>query len=193
MPDILHDVSRFATQGGAVILALIPVAILLWFLIVERYWFIYRIYPEQNRALLQQWLAREETASWYAQKIREAMVAENRARLKTGLPAIGTLIAICPLLGLLGTVTGMVTVFDTIALTGTSDARAMADGIYRATLPTMSGLVLALSAMYCSHHLQQKTRYLADTFADRLGGKPLPDNGRQHNRRVQPVHTVTIS
>ena len=168
MPEWLHDVSRFAGQGGLLVVVLMPVAVWLWFLIVERYWFIYLAYPRLHRALVQQWRARQETSSWYAQKIRAAMVSENRARLQAGLPTIGLLIAICPLLGLLGTVTGMVMVFDTIALTGTSDARAMADGIYRATLPTMSGLVLALSALYCNHQLQQKTRYLADMFADQL-------------------------
>lgn len=167
--EIWLDISRFAQQGGSVIVVLMPVAVLLWFLIVERYWFVYRVFPAQNRAIVQQWQAREENRSWYAQKIREALVAESRARLKATLPTISTLIALCPLLGLLGTVTGMVTVFDTIALTGTSDARAMADGIYRATLPTMAGLVLALSAMYFNHQLQQTTQRLADRLADQLG------------------------
>jgi biopolymer transport protein ExbB len=169
IPEWFLDISRFAGQGGTVIVALMPVAVLLWFLIVERYWFIYRVYPAQQLALLQEWLSREEKTSWYAQKIREALVAENRARLNGSLSTISTLIALCPLLGLLGTVTGMVTVFDTIALTGTSDARAMAEGIYRATLPTMAGLVLALSAMYFNHQLKQKTRSLADSLADQLG------------------------
>lgn len=168
MAEWLADISRFAGQGGVVIPVLMLVAVLLWFLIIERYWFVYLVYPARHQTLLQQWLAREETSSWYAQKIREQMIAANRASLKNSLPTIANLIAICPMLGLLGTVTGMVSVFDTIALTGTSDAKAMADGIYRATLPTMAGLVLALSALYFNHHLKQKTRSLADTLADQL-------------------------
>ena len=47
------------------------------------------------------------------------------------MPVIKVLIALCPLMGLLGTVVGMVQVFDTLAITGTGSPRAMASGISR--------------------------------------------------------------
>lgn len=169
MSDWLANISRLAEQGGTVIWALMLVSVLLWFLIFERYYFLWFLYPHQQQSVLQAWLARGEKTSWYAHKIREALVSENQARLSSRLSSIKMLIAICPLLGLLGTVTGMVSVFDTIAITGTSDAKAMASGIYQATLPTMAGLMLALSALYFSHNLQQKTAQLAATLADQLG------------------------
>ena len=58
------------------------------------------------------------------------------------------LIALCPLLGLLGTVTGMIDVFDIMAITGTGNARAMASGIARATLPTMTGLFVSIVGLF---------------------------------------------
>ena len=70
--------------------------------------------------------------------------------------SIRFLIKLCPLLGLLGTVSGMIGVFDVIASTGNSDVKAMAAGIYRATLPTMAGLILALSALYFSHQIRHQ-------------------------------------
>jgi biopolymer transport protein ExbB len=84
------------------------------------------------------------------------------------LPLIQTLVALCPMLGLLGTVTGMIGVFDVIAVSGNDDAQAMARGVYRATIPTMAGLVVALTGIYFSVRLRQladrETSRIADTL-----------------------------
>ena len=88
--------------------------------------------------------------------------------LERFLSLIKVLIALCPLLGLLGTVTGMIAVFDSIAMTGNSDAKAMASGIFQATLPTMSGLVLAISALYFSHYLHESFRLQCALLNDGL-------------------------
>jgi len=64
--------------------------------------------------------------------------------------------AVLPLLGLLGTVTGMIQVFDVMAFTGTGNARLMAGGVSAATIPTMSGLVAALSGLYLATYLEQR-------------------------------------
>ena len=55
---------------------------------------------------------------------------------------------LCPLLGLLGTVTGMIEVFNVMAVTGGGDAKSMAGGVERSTIPTMAGMVSALSKAY---------------------------------------------
>ena len=80
------------------------------------------------------------------------------------------LIAICPLLGLLGTVTGMISVFEVMAEVGTGNARLMAGGISLATIPTMAGMVCALSGIcfvnrieYQSKKEQQKAEELFST------------------------------
>ena len=51
----------------------------------------------------------------------------------------------CAFVGLLGTVTGMIEVLQVMACNGGGDARAMAGGVSKATLPTMAGMVVALS------------------------------------------------
>jgi len=61
---------------------------------------------------------------------------------------IQTFVALCPLLGLLGTVTGMISVFEVMAVSGTGNARSMAAGVSRATIPTMAGMVGALSGVF---------------------------------------------
>ena len=70
------------------------------------------------------------------------------------------LVALCPLLGLLGTVTGMIEVFDVMAYTGTGNPRAMASGVSKATLPTMTGLVISISGLICNN--SGRLRFIQD-------------------------------
>ena len=79
-------------------------------------------------------------------------------KLFQNISLIKTLVALCPLMGLLGTVTGMIHVFDVMAQTGTGNARLMASGISMATIPTMSGMVAALSGLYFGKLLENKAK-----------------------------------
>jgi len=63
---------------------------------------------------------------------------------------IQTCVALAPLFGLLGTVTGMIEVFQVMAFTGGGDARSMAGGVSKATLPTMAGMTTALSGVFAT-------------------------------------------
>ncbi|MCD6526157.1 MAG: MotA/TolQ/ExbB proton channel family protein [Desulfuromonas sp.] len=82
------------------------------------------------------------------------------ARLERGLTLIGVLAAIAPLLGLLGTVVGMITTFDSIALFGTGNARAMAGGISEALVTTQTGLLIAIPGLYMRNFLQRRAENL---------------------------------
>ena len=84
------------------------------------------------------------------------------------LPLIKVLVALCPLLGLLGTVVGMIGVFEVIAVRGNDDAQAMARGVYRATIPTMAGLVVALTGIYFTVRLRQVADRETSRLMDRL-------------------------
>ena len=122
--------------------------LLMWTFILERLWYFKMIHPRRMRETVAAWDARIDTTSWYAKRIRDGMISEVSNDLSQNLLLIKTLIALCPLLGLLGTVTGMLTVFDIMAITGTGNARAMASGVSKATVPTMAGMVAALSGVY---------------------------------------------
>lgn len=82
-------------------------------------------------------------------------MADFKYILHKNISYIKTLVALCPLMGLLGTVTGMIAVFEVMALVGTGNARLMADGISMATIPTMAGMVGALSGI-CMVRLLEK-------------------------------------
>lgn len=138
-------------------LALLAVCLCLWALIIERYCYYYWQLPQLNQQFQKQ-LQQLTTLplAWQQSSIKAKLLSQYQGRLNAKLSSIRLLIKLCPLLGLLGTVSGMINVFDVIAITGNSDAKAMAAGIYRATVPTMAGLMLALSGLYFSHQLKTK-------------------------------------
>lgn len=142
------DLRGFLELGGPVLWLVIGAGLLMWLLIIERVLYLALGLPGDRERMRQQWLARSEHHSWQARQIRRELLAELHLRTAGAGHLIRSLIAMAPLLGLLGTVTGMLEVFDVMAQTGTANARAMAGGISRATLPTLAGMVMALAGLY---------------------------------------------
>ncbi|MEN8719129.1 MAG: MotA/TolQ/ExbB proton channel family protein [Oceanococcaceae bacterium] len=167
--EVFTAIRDFLETGGSVLWLILVVAVLLWALIIERLMFYRREFPGIAAGIIERWRARGEYASWQARRQREALVSEANRTLKQSIGLIKTIIALCPLLGLLGTVTGMVQVFDVMAVLGTGNARAMAAGVSKATLPTMAGMVVALSGLYFSSHFEQVVRRETDYLNDELG------------------------
>ena len=166
--DIWERLQSFVETGGPVLVPLFCVTFAMWLLILERLWYLRFSHPRHVRELHADWLRRPERTSWYARQIRRLQVSEVRQRLGRALPMIRTLVALCPLLGLLGTVTGMIEVFDIMAVAGSGNPRAMAAGVSRATIPTMAGMVAALSGIYFSVQLTRRAQAEARLFEDRL-------------------------
>jgi len=77
-------------------------------------------------------------------------------KLKRYLNALGTIAAVAPLVGLLGTVTGMILVFRTIADTGGGQAAALSTGIFQALITTATGLSVAIPALIAHNFFQEK-------------------------------------
>ena len=163
--DAVGAIRGFLDLGGDVLYGIMLVLFMMWTLILERLWYFYRIHPGEKRGIVNDWEARADTQSWYAKRIREEMISKTSLALKQNVGLIKALIAICPLLGLMGTVTGMVSVFDVMTYAGSSNARAMAAGVSMATVPTMAGMVAALSGVYFGTWLDHK----ATTETEKLG------------------------
>ena len=161
-------IRSFFEAGGNVLWAILLVTTLMWTLIIERLWYFRSELPGRVAAVQQAWDSRADTTSWYAKRIRDQMISEVSIEAHQSLLFIKTLMAVLPLLGLLGTVTGMVQVFNVMALTGTGNARLMAGGVSAATIPTMSGLVAALSGLYLATYLEQRADAEVDRVADLL-------------------------
>ena len=166
--DILAADRDFLQTGGTVLVTIVLVTFLMWMLLLERFWYVWQGHPILVSRVIKQWDDREETTSWYAHQIRRSLVSQVSVELNRGLPMIASLVALCPLLGLLGTVTGMIEVFDVMALSGSGNPRAMASGVAKATVPTMAGMVAALSGLIFSTQLQNKAKTETEALADRL-------------------------
>jgi len=163
-----YRIEDFLNSGGPVLLLIAAVLFVMWTLILERFWYMRVMHPREVARVLEIWRSRSETRSWYAHQIRTQLISEVRMKLESSLGVIRTLVAVCPLLGLLGTVTGMIEVFDVMAITGSSNTRAMSSGVTRATIPTMAGMVAALSGLYLSVTLSRRAKAEVQRTADQL-------------------------
>ncbi|EGM78888.1 biopolymer transport protein [Rheinheimera sp. A13L] len=166
--ELWESVRDFIATGGDVLYIVAIVLFLMWVLIIERFWFISREYPVLRNKIIADWDARVDTTSWYAHKIRDAWVSEASSKLNERINVIKTLVAICPMVGLLGTVTGMIAVFEIMAVQGTGNPRLMAAGISMATIPTMAGMVACLSGVFVTSKLEGKVKSAVHELADSM-------------------------
>jgi biopolymer transport protein ExbB len=170
MPEIeaYAAVRDFVETGGDVLLLIAVVTFGMWLLILERFWFFTLVHPKIAKRVQKEWDSREDQQSWLAHKIRLLLLTDVEIELQRGLQIIKSLVALCPMLGLLGTVTGMIEVFDVMAIAGSGNVRGMAGGISKATLPTMAGMVAALSGLIFSVQLERRAKKEGRLMSDRL-------------------------
>jgi len=141
-------VRDFSELGGDVLTMIAWTIFGMWFLIAERMIYFQTSLKKMKAEIIATWQGRAERKSWHAHQIREAMISRFSMSASMPVPIVQTLVALCPLLGLMGTVTGMIEVFDAMAVSGSSNARLMASGVSKATIPTMAGMVGALSGVF---------------------------------------------
>jgi biopolymer transport protein ExbB len=154
----LAELEGFLAQGGMVLTVIMVTTFALWMLILERFHYFWRVARRDRDRAQQQWQKRRDTRSWYARQIRRRLISMLRTRAEHNLNTIKAVVAVAPLMGLLGTVTGMIDVFDVMAYSGTGNTRAMAAGVSKATIPTMAGMVVSLTGMLCSLRLQRQLK-----------------------------------
>jgi len=152
-------------SGGPVMWLLAAASVLLWTLISEQLWFQWRSFVALDRRWAGLMLP---AANGHRQLLTQMLLSQARRRLQHHLPLIKTLVAVCPMLGLLGTVIGMTHVFEMMALQGVADPRALSTGISHATLTTLAGLVIALPGLYFVQLIEHRSARLAQRLSQRL-------------------------
>jgi len=155
MPVWLETVKAFVASGGPILIAIAVLTFVMWTLIFERIWFYKMSLNSIIKTTVKAWEDRNERKSWNAHQIREAMISRVSEKINSNIDLIGTMVALCPLFGLLGTVWGMIEVFNVLATTGGADAKSMAGGVKQATIPTMAGMVAAISGVFGSTIINQ--------------------------------------
>ena len=154
--DIFKTYSNFLYQGGPVVLILFFISIYLFVLIFAKFKHLFfdmhRIQDEYKENL-----ANIKNDNLYLLNIT-SLKSDYKSIVKKDFYIIQTLIALCPILGLLGTVTGMIEVFDVVSFFGTGNARALASGITKATLPTMTGMAISIVGLLTYTVLNSKSQ-----------------------------------
>ncbi|WP_100643825.1 MotA/TolQ/ExbB proton channel family protein [Alteromonas facilis] len=158
MIEIFEAIRDFTETGGQVLLVIGLLIFVMWLLILERAFYLFFTYKQDKRAAITAWKARQDRSSWFAEQIRQKAISSLSIQLNGSIPIIQALVALCPLLGLMGTVTGMIEVFDVMAISGSGNARSMASGVSKATIPTMAGMVGALSGVFAATWLTRTVK-----------------------------------
>lgn len=170
--QMLNDIREFMDAGGQVLTVIAIVVCFMWLLIVERFIYFFNRFRKLKKTTLKTWtnrkVATNKTEIWNSEQIRWAMISRGKLGLTQNLPLIQSLVVLCPLLGLLGTVTGMIEVFDVMAISGSGNARSMASGVSKATIPTMAGMVGSLSGVFAATYLQRKAKRETELLKDAM-------------------------
>jgi biopolymer transport protein ExbB len=151
-----------------VLASILILSTVLWALIIERYWY-FRI--RHGRVLDRakaEWERREEHSSWYAHRIREGLVSTVSAAARRNLAPIHTLAVVLPLIGLLGTILGLIHTFDVLAAFGTGNGRAFAEGVAQALINSTAGLVTGIAGLYFSAPLNRRFEKERQLMSDRM-------------------------
>lgn len=152
------DIGTLFEFGGVVLYLIFILTVVLWMLLIERLWFYKKVLPVRKAELFREWEGIRNPHSWEAHRIRDYFVSRLMQEFRSTLPMIKVLTALCPFFGLLGTVTGMIEVFDVMAILGTTDARAMASGVSKATVPTMAGMLVAVAALLATARYESRIK-----------------------------------
>ena len=159
-------VTDLVQGGGPFVFWIFLCGVLLWTLIIERYWYFSRVLPGDAKQMLDKWQERADHLSWSARQIRQSMISRLNAAMTANLPLMRVLVPLSPLLGLIGTVSGMLEVFDSMALRGSADARTMASGVSHAMICTLTGLAVSITGLYPVHYFQSRAKRETELLAD---------------------------
>jgi biopolymer transport protein ExbB len=180
--EVLYRATEYFWQGGWVMGPLIVCSLVMWTLIGERLYFFHSLTRKDIRirdaiaalegrealgqgrglrARLVEVFNRERTGQpGLDKRILYHCALRQRPVLSRHLAAIAVLASVAPLLGLLGTVIGMVDTFDVLAVFGTGNVKGLARGISVALVTTQSGLLVAIPGLLLSAYLYRRAARL---------------------------------
>jgi biopolymer transport protein ExbB len=154
--------------GGPVVVWIFLSCVLMWAITLERFWYFRKVLPVESEKMLTEWNRRTNKSSWCSRQIRAAMISRLNANMTRNLQVLRVLVPMSPLLGLIGTVSGMLSVFDSMAALGSADARSMATGVSEAMVCTLTGLAVSISGLYPVYYFRHRSNLETEMLADRF-------------------------
>jgi biopolymer transport protein ExbB len=162
----LFDLWQIIYQGGWVMAAIFLAGQVGWFLILERWWHFRKMDGKRPSGLYGKVADSIGQAKNFGQdamicRAREAL-HQNIPNLSSHLGTLAVLAGVAPLLGLTGTVLGIMETFRVITLYGAGNPSMMAGGIAQALVVTEAGLVVAFPLLICHDLLQKRADKIED-------------------------------
>lgn len=164
----LEAVAALVKNGGHFVVYIYLAGLIMWTLIAERIWFFKVRLPGLVRGGLRIWDLRQDKQNWGSHQIRKALISQLNVEMTQNMPMLKVMVPLCPLLGLVGTVEGMLDIFDAMSILGSADARSMAGGVSKAMNCTMTGLAVSITGMYPVFYFQNAIRTQTELLADRF-------------------------
>ena len=194
MSDAFWYTVEYFRQGGWIMVPLVVTSVVLWTMIVDR-WREFAVLgrsdldgkdaialvsgegvvpPGRDQGLRARlvggFLKERSGVARLDRQILGQVSLQLQQSLDARLAAIAVLAAVAPLLGLLGTVLGMIETFNVISVFGTGNSRAMAGGISIALITTQTGLLVAIPGMLMSSRLNSKAQRLRTNLEETTAG-----------------------
>ena len=116
--EAFSSIRDFMEAGGSVLWLIAILVFFMWAMIFERIWYFSHGHEFYIQDLSAKWNNRSDKTSWHALQIREKMLSQAKVEINKNLSIIQTCVVLAPLFGLLGTVTGMIEVFQVMAFNG---------------------------------------------------------------------------
>lgn len=178
--DYMITAYDYFRPGGSIMLLLVLISLWMWSLIFERLAY-YRKLERRDvdldeavrlanpnacgasdedigPSIIRDFLAARTGDTALDRRLLDYHAIRQRPLLNRFLSTIAILAATAPLLGLLGTVAGMVSTFDVIAIFGTGNAKALSGGISKALVTTQSGLLVGIPGLFMSRLLTRRAQ-----------------------------------
>ena len=186
---------ELVVAGGWLMLPIILSSIVMIAIVFERYWSLRpaKVVPPTLLGQVWHWLKQNQLTkenihqlrgssalgsvlaagianSGHGREVMKDSIEEAAAQviheLEKHLAPLGTIAAVAPLLGLLGTVIGMIKVFTAIMIEGTGNAAVLAGGISEALITTAAGLTVAIPALICHRYFERRVDSLVVDMED---------------------------
>lgn len=183
--QLIYGTIEYLQSGGLVVIPLILVSLWLWLLIGQKSLEFRRLRRIQKsvtacvsnkddpefqsapwqKAVLEQFFAYQDIGIRPRQKLLKRVSQPYELAVDKNIQTILVLAGLTPLLGLLGTVMGMITTFDVIADYGTGNSKAMASGISQALITTQTGLVVAVPGLFVGNILKRRAMRIKEQIS----------------------------
>ena len=144
------------SRGGPVLYLLFLLTLIIFFVLMNKYFFIYLDKKIWFSTKLDEYEANYPPDTINLAQVEKTYLSEFKRLSGSNIKLLDGLIGMCPMLGLLGTVYGMIEVFEVLSFLGTGNPRAMSSGVAKATIPTMASMVITLFGLYFRQDLTSR-------------------------------------